>query len=315
MAAVRTNAGFILHFEEEIKAGRLSRSLDDMPKYAAAPTMEAGTSIPAIALQNIPAGSHVRLAPAWETGSCAGFVRDIEANATHTSGKIAHPIVEPSTYIHENGIGAMTESPEESEIRQRKIRRCANKVHQNEQRIVNGVGEAYAQGATHIGGCLDTKSPHFPDPFTVYLCGPITGQDVDYRWREMVTDWLAGQHIHTLDPLRGKNPSDVSNQGLSYKGQLAAPEIAERDRMDIEQSDVVLAHFPYMPPRQSIGSLMEMGAAAIGFKKPVILVTSEKVFNEHLFCRNFCTLEPDMVLALRRIVAMAQVAIDKKRRP
>jgi hypothetical protein len=34
MAAIRTNAGFILHFEEEINAGRLPGSLDDMPKYA-----------------------------------------------------------------------------------------------------------------------------------------------------------------------------------------------------------------------------------------------------------------------------------------
>ncbi len=32
-AAIRTNAGFIIHFEEEIKAGRLPASLDDMPKY------------------------------------------------------------------------------------------------------------------------------------------------------------------------------------------------------------------------------------------------------------------------------------------
>lgn len=34
MAAIRTNAGFILHYEEEIKAGRMDPSLDDMPKYA-----------------------------------------------------------------------------------------------------------------------------------------------------------------------------------------------------------------------------------------------------------------------------------------
>lgn len=33
-AAIRTNAGFILHFEEEIKAGRLPADLDDMPHYA-----------------------------------------------------------------------------------------------------------------------------------------------------------------------------------------------------------------------------------------------------------------------------------------
>lgn len=33
MAAVRTNASFILHYEHEIAAGRLPISLDDMPKY------------------------------------------------------------------------------------------------------------------------------------------------------------------------------------------------------------------------------------------------------------------------------------------
>lgn len=33
MAAVRTNASFILHFEEEIKAGRMDPAIDDMPGY------------------------------------------------------------------------------------------------------------------------------------------------------------------------------------------------------------------------------------------------------------------------------------------
>lgn len=37
MAAIRTNAGFILHYEEEIAAGRLPADLDDMPKYAQRP--------------------------------------------------------------------------------------------------------------------------------------------------------------------------------------------------------------------------------------------------------------------------------------
>lgn len=34
MAQARWNLGAIIHFEEEIKAGRLDRALDDMPKYA-----------------------------------------------------------------------------------------------------------------------------------------------------------------------------------------------------------------------------------------------------------------------------------------
>ena len=33
MAAIRTNSGFILHYEEMIKAGLLPKELDDMPKY------------------------------------------------------------------------------------------------------------------------------------------------------------------------------------------------------------------------------------------------------------------------------------------
>jgi len=33
MAAIRTNSGFILHYEEMIRMGILSEDLDDMPKY------------------------------------------------------------------------------------------------------------------------------------------------------------------------------------------------------------------------------------------------------------------------------------------
>ncbi len=33
ITAIRTNAGFIIHFEEEIKAGRMDQAIDDMPKY------------------------------------------------------------------------------------------------------------------------------------------------------------------------------------------------------------------------------------------------------------------------------------------
>ena len=195
MAAIRTNAGFILHYEEEIKAGRLPATLDDMPHYI------------------------------WKEVPLGG----------------------------------------------------------------------------RLGEITSQKS------FTVYLCGPITGQEVDSLWRDAATAMLQAHGIKTLDPLRGKKREFIDNQGLSYKGQLAAPEIAERDRLDIEECDVVLAHFPYMPPRQSIGSLMEMGAAAIGFKKTVILCTMEKVFCDHLFCRNFCTMEPNFERALDRCVALAQV--------
>jgi nucleoside 2-deoxyribosyltransferase len=242
MAAIRCNAGFILHYEEEIKAGRLDAGLDDMPHYAdKAKVSDLSGSIPLTAIQDIPAGSYVRLAPAWETGTCAGFVRDVEATAG-LRGRVTMPLVPPES---------------------------------------------------------------IQAPFIVYLCGPITGQDVDYLWRQAATAVFQQNGIKVLDPLRGKHRDQIGGLGLSYKGQLAAPEIADRDQIDVQEADVILAHFPYDPPRQSIGSLMEMGAAAIGYGKPVVLCTEVKVFNEHLFCRNFTTLEPNFEQALNRIVAMA----------
>jgi nucleoside 2-deoxyribosyltransferase len=225
MAAIRTNAGFILHYEEEIKAGRLPASLDDMPRY-----VDRGRPIPTVGI------------------------------ADDRDGGLAAPFAGTPTF--------------------------------------NGVPMQMVPDLSHV--------------FTVYLCGPITGQKVDNVWRDAATAFLKGHGIKTLDPLRGKKHEDISHLGLGYKGQLAAPEIAERDRMDIEEADVVLAHFPYEPPRQSIGSLMEIGAAAIGFKKPVILSTNVPVFGEHLFCRNFCTLEPDFGQALNRIVALAHVHQEKR---
>lgn len=38
LAAIRTNASFIMHYEAEIKAGRMSKAIDDMPKYEQRPT-------------------------------------------------------------------------------------------------------------------------------------------------------------------------------------------------------------------------------------------------------------------------------------
>ena len=37
MAQLRCNTGFILHYEEMLKLGRLPKELDDMPKYLQAP--------------------------------------------------------------------------------------------------------------------------------------------------------------------------------------------------------------------------------------------------------------------------------------
>ena len=68
------------------------------------------------------------------------------------------------------------------------------------------------------------------EPFTVYLCGPITGEKVDHEWRDAATAFLNARGIRTLNPLRGKKQEDISDEGLSYEGQLVAAKHADRRR-------------------------------------------------------------------------------------
>ena len=257
MAAIRTNAGFILHYEEEIKAGRLPASLDDMPHYLGRKLVVEYTR----GVERLETVKTVRDCPVPPAVEQTVAARLREFN---------------------QGTFAAEDIPEGAPV---KI-----------------VGEGPIQEVTYIDDSPTIPVFHACDtkPPTVYLCGPITGQEVDYVWRNIATEVLGTHAIRTLNPLRGKQADQISNHGLSYKGQLASPEIADRDRMDIDEADLILAHFPYDPPRQSIGSLMEMGMAqAKG--KPVVLCTRLKTFNEHLFCRNFCVIMQDFDKALEYI--------------
>lgn len=317
MAAIRTNAGFILHFEEEIKAGRLPVDLDDMPHYP-----ERVTEPVDLTLER---RVQVKLAETFEDDHAVYVGEDIPAGATFAITRDgARPDPAGKFYAVEDlprgvPITIHRHMGEERCDLQEAIRTArpgtvipvAMEDIPDLRAMCDGLDIAYTpkseatSAAPRVG--IDFARPG--GDFTVYLCGPITGQKIDYLWREAAAKFLAQFGIKTLNPLRGKQPEDVGNLGLSYKGQLAAPEIAERDRLDIEEADVILAHFPYTPSRQSIGSLMEMGAAAIGFKKPVLFCTDQPVFNDHLFVRNFCILEPNFEQALHRITAMAQVKV------
>ena len=248
VAAMGFNAMALAHYEEEIKAGRLPASLDDMPHYM---TQYAVDTVGTVRTSRCQPVTEAKVQAKLDefNGSGAFAAEDIPAGAP-----------------------------------------------------VKIVGEGPVQEVTYINDSPTMPVFHARDtkPLTVYLCGPITGQEVDYVWRQHATLMLDQRGIRCLNPLRGKHLDAISNHGLSYKGQLASPEIADRDRMDIDEADLILAHFPYDPPRQSIGSLMEMGMAhAKG--KPVILCTRLKTFNEHLFCRNFCTIMEDFDKALEYI--------------
>lgn len=90
----------------------------------------------------------------------------------------------------------------------------------------------------------------------VYLCGPINGcTDEECKdWREMVKARLPD----TLDPMR-----------RDYRGREAecVNEIVEGDKVDIEESDVLLVNYD----RPSVGTSMEV-LLAWQQQKPVIVV-------------------------------------------
>jgi nucleoside 2-deoxyribosyltransferase len=278
MAAIRTNAGFILHYEEEIKAGRLPASLDDMPHYVDRPTQE---TLLKLVETTLPRTQEYVDAMQRAADSCPPGSPWVVPSTTETK---AQPDETFATFVART-VGLI-----------------------DPPKTVKPPSPCWLHRA---GSSLDCKvcqgaAPNEPPdmrikPFTVYLCGPITGEDIDWTWRIRAAAFLRARGVEVLSPLRGKLSEKIGNQGLSYDGKLANPEMGNRDFQDVKNCDLVLAHFPYMPPRQSIGSLMEMGMAhALG--KTIILCTKLQVFNEHLFCRNFCHIETTLDVALISIV-------------
>lgn len=123
---------------------------------------------------------------------------------------------------------------------------------------------------------------------TVYLIGPITGNPLDFEWRDKAAMALESQGFRVLNPLRGKVLSEISNHGIGYKGGLASEEFAHRDYNDVCEASIALAYFPYTPDRQSVGSIWEMGVTHEQ-GKVVIVVAQDKLIIEHLFVRAFAT--------------------------
>ena len=342
MAAIRTNAGFILHYEEEIKAGRLDAGLDDMPHYfdRGRVTITGGSKLERkiqakldetfanpqtiYAVGNIRRGDQFCIVDGHAYRSASDIPS--AASAIVTEGYAYEDIpdgapmritgkVPKNGGVWEIALGTTRIGPNGREVYMKPVPPSmtlgvglASGPDQTVVSMVEGTSERMSSAKEaeilELNAARRQRVAADPAPFTVYLCGPITGQDVDYLWRQAATAMLQAHGIRTLDPLRGKHKDQISNLGLGYRGQLAAPEIADRDQMDIDDADVILAHFPYDPPRQSVGSLMEIGMA-VKAGKTVILCSAVPVFNEHLFCRNFTTIEPNFEQALNRIVAMA----------
>ncbi|HUU93700.1 MAG TPA: dATP/dGTP diphosphohydrolase domain-containing protein [Phycisphaerae bacterium] len=126
----------------------------------------------------------------------------------------------------------------------------------------------------------------------VYLSGPITGEPADWAWRKEAARLLAACDLGVLDPLRDAEHGEVSGNGGLLRGEPVPADRAHRDLQDVRRAAGVLAHFPYLPGRQSVGTLMELGmAAAIG--KPVVLVADGDMA-AHPFVRAFARVAPTL---------------------
>ncbi len=122
----------------------------------------------------------------------------------------------------------------------------------------------------------------------VYMCGTISKNDEHQDWREVVSRTLTtGGHI-PLDPMRGKNVNDISEDGLTSQ-VIPGPLFVSRDFMDIKKTDVILCVFWRGFTRQSIGTWMELGAAAL-LGKPIVVVTNDPDVVSHPFILRFGSL-------------------------
>ncbi len=79
---------------------------------------------------------------------------------------------------------------------------------------------------------------------SVYQAGPITGVEIDFQWRNDSGRALESQGFRVLNPLRGKDPENITEKGLMYNGELCNVDMAHRDHQDLDEASIVLAYFP-----------------------------------------------------------------------
>lgn len=97
----------------------------------------------------------------------------------------------------------------------------------------------------------------------VYLCGPINGctDEECINWRQTASESLVKAGIEILDP----TVRDYRNCVLTKK---EIHEVIQKDILDIEQSDLILANIPKI----SVGTSMELWVANQMLHKPTVVV-------------------------------------------
>jgi len=131
---------------------------------------------------------------------------------------------------------------------------------------------------------------------TAYLCGTITPDPKHLDWREDAEDLLLEYGIQALSPVRGKDPSDWSNDGLEGKNGLPYDNggFVGRDLRDVKRCDAVLVYFQQQVERQSIGTWVEFGWADM-LGNPIIVCSELPEVVKHPFVYKRATrIEPTL---------------------
>jgi len=126
----------------------------------------------------------------------------------------------------------------------------------------------------------------------IYLAGIIDGEKIKNckAWRKKITlhytNWKDSKsnygNICFLDPVNGEE--NISKDGLT--SHVPSKAILIKDYNAIKNCDLVVVNMnTFGVKRPPIGTIMEI-AFAFEFKKPIFMITKEKIYKKHSFVSN-----------------------------
>lgn len=262
MAAIRTNAGFILHYEEEIKAGRLDPAIDDMPKYTQ---------------RSAPWAEDEEDNPQWD-GLCEVLQATMEPLPRYGQSVVSAEVPTPSRVT---GIGMHGPIPgpeaarpawsnaEPGEVPPTMPKaiellstiRKANNEHLIENLLAGSLGGRYGPGDAD-GLCRECRRRHPKGrDSTVYIAGPMRGypafnfpafHGAAKEWYDLGWDVIDPA---AMDEAQGFNPE---TDDVQYAGDFVKRDIDCIMGLDVENGDG-LAVLPGW--EKSIGAQAEVALA------------------------------------------------------
>jgi nucleoside 2-deoxyribosyltransferase len=126
----------------------------------------------------------------------------------------------------------------------------------------------------------------------IYLAGFIQGSCIEKciawrkRLREYYDNWKDGQRypLSWLDPINGEHFDEITPDGL--KGFLPPNAIVHKDYYCVKNSDLIICNMDtFGENRPLVGTIYEL-AWAYEFRKIVIMITDNQVYEQHPFLTN-----------------------------